>query len=40
MLCGQRGGILLVRDLDAGIDFINDYAPEHLQLLTRGPMDC
>lgn len=38
VLCGPRGGILLVRDLDAAIDFINDYAPEHLEVMTRGPM--
>jgi histidinol dehydrogenase len=38
VLCGPRGGVLLVRDLDAAIDFINDYAPEHLELMTRGPM--
>jgi histidinol dehydrogenase len=38
VLCGPRGGVLLVHDLDTAIDFINDYAPEHLELLTRGPM--
>jgi histidinol dehydrogenase len=38
VLCGPRGGILLVRDLDAAIDFVNDYAPEHLEVMTRGPM--
>jgi histidinol dehydrogenase len=38
VLCGQRGGILLVRDLDAAIAFVNDYAPEHLEVMTRGPM--
>jgi histidinol dehydrogenase len=27
VLCGPRGGILLVRDLGTAIDFVNDYAP-------------
>jgi histidinol dehydrogenase len=38
VLTGQHGGILLVRDLAAGIDFVNDYAPEHLELLTAEPL--
>jgi histidinol dehydrogenase len=38
VLCGSRGGILLVRDLETAIGFVNDYAPEHLQVMTRGPM--
>jgi len=38
VLCGPRGGVLLVRDLDVAIGFINDYAPEHLEIMTRGPM--
>jgi histidinol dehydrogenase len=31
------GGVLLAPDMDAAIAFINEFAPEHLQLLTRGP---
>jgi histidinol dehydrogenase len=38
VLCGPRGGILLVRDLGTAIDFVNDYAPEHLEILTIDPM--
>lgn len=38
VLCGPRGGILLVRDLDTALGFVNDYAPEHLEVMTRGPM--
>jgi histidinol dehydrogenase len=38
VLCGERGGILLVRDLDAALDFVNDFAPEHLEVMTRVPM--
>jgi histidinol dehydrogenase len=38
VLCGPRGGIVLVRDLSAAIEFVNDYAPEHLEVLTREPL--
>jgi histidinol dehydrogenase len=38
VLCGERGGILLVHDLEAALDFVNDFAPEHLEVMTRGPM--
>jgi len=38
VLCGPRGGILLVRDLATAIAFVNDYAPEHLEILTVDPM--
>lgn len=37
VLTGRRGGILLVRDLDQGIAFVNDFAPEHLEILTADP---
>lgn len=29
--------VILVEDMDQAIDFSNDYAPEHLQILTRDP---
>ncbi|MEB3175300.1 MAG: histidinol dehydrogenase [Cyanobacteriota bacterium] len=32
------GGILLTPDLNASLDFINTYAPEHLQLLVADPL--
>ncbi len=35
----QRGGIILVRDLDAACDLANDYAPEHLCLLIDQPWE-
>lgn len=38
VLCGPRGGIILLRDFDAAVNFINDYAPEHLEILAREPM--
>lgn len=31
------GGILLTSSLDESIDFVNDYAPEHLEVLTDDP---
>ncbi|MGL5033045.1 MAG: histidinol dehydrogenase, partial [Microcystaceae cyanobacterium] len=33
------GGILLTDSLQASLDFINDYAPEHLQLLVQDPLN-
>lgn len=32
------GGILLTSSLEASIDFINDYAPEHLEILVNDPL--
>ena len=37
VLTGPRGGIVLAPDWDAAIGFVNDYAPEHLQILSRDP---
>jgi histidinol dehydrogenase len=37
VLCGPRGGIVLARDEDSCIKFINDYAPEHLMIHSREP---
>lgn len=31
------GGIMLTNSLDDSIAFVNDYAPEHLEVLTRDP---
>ena len=33
----RYGGAILVSDLDEGIAFVNDYAPEHLQIATAQP---
>lgn len=35
----EYGNIIVVNDLDSGIDFANDYAPEHLEIMTRRPDD-
>ncbi len=37
VLGSSRGGILLARDTAEAMDFINDYAPEHLQILSKDP---
>ena len=37
VLGSTRGGILLARDTAEAMDFINDYAPEHLQILASEP---
>jgi histidinol dehydrogenase len=37
VLCGPRGGIVLAPSLEAATDFINDYAPEHLEILSTEP---
>lgn len=31
------GGVLLTKSLDESIQFVNDYAPEHLEVLTADP---
>ncbi len=31
------GGIVLTRSMDESVDFVNDYAPEHLEVLTEDP---
>lgn len=38
VLCGAHGGIVLTRDFDMAIDFVNAYAPEHLEILAAEPM--
>ena len=37
VLCGKRGGILLTESLQESIDFVNDYAPEHLEIQSVDP---
>lgn len=33
-----NGGVLLAQDMHQAIEFINQFAPEHLQVLTRDPL--
>lgn len=37
VLCGSCGGVVLGRNEDACVGFINDYAPEHLMIHSREP---
>ena len=37
VLCGSQGGIVLAPDWGAALDFVNDYAPEHLEILGAEP---
>lgn len=38
VLKGPQGGIMLCPDADSAVAFINDYAPEHLQIMSREPL--
>jgi histidinol dehydrogenase len=38
VLGGAHGGIVLTRDFADAIAFVNDYAPEHLEILAAEPM--
>lgn len=37
VLSGPLGGIVLAADEDDACRFVNDYAPEHLQILSKEP---
>lgn len=37
VLGGPRGGVILAPNAQSAYDFINDYAPEHLQILSKHP---
>ena len=37
VLSGPIGGIVLARDQKEAIDFVNDYAPEHLEVVSKEP---
>lgn len=37
VLGGNQGGIVVTPDMDTAIDFVNAYAPEHLQILGSDP---
>lgn len=37
VLGGTSGGIVLTPDFDAAVQFVNDYAPEHLQIVGEEP---
>jgi histidinol dehydrogenase len=37
VLTGPRGGVILAPSMEAAIGFVNDYAPEHLEVLSDNP---
>ena len=37
VLTGEHGGILLAESMDAALAFVNDFAPEHLEILSSDP---
>ncbi|HEX9446488.1 MAG TPA: histidinol dehydrogenase [Dongiaceae bacterium] len=37
VLGGKQGGVLLATDMDDAIAFVNEYAPEHLEILSEEP---
>ncbi|ATI43974.1 histidinol dehydrogenase (plasmid) [Pacificitalea manganoxidans] len=39
VLTEASGGIVLARDMDDACAFVNDYAPEHLEILSTKPFD-
>jgi histidinol dehydrogenase len=39
VLSGQRGGIVLAASAEEAYAFINDYAPEHCQILSKTPYE-
>jgi histidinol dehydrogenase len=39
VLGGRHGGIVLTETPEEAYAFINDYAPEHLQILSKSPLD-
>lgn len=38
VLCGDHGGVVLTKDFATAVEFVNQYAPEHLEILTAEPM--
>lgn len=39
VLCGDNGGVILTSGVEESYRFINDYAPEHLELLSTEPFE-
>jgi histidinol dehydrogenase len=39
VLCGSAGGIILTRDFAAAVEFVNEFAPEHLEILVADPLE-
>ncbi|MFK7889363.1 MAG: histidinol dehydrogenase [Granulosicoccus sp.] len=39
VLSGKRGGVVLADSMESAFSFINDYAPEHCQILSKKPYE-
>ena len=39
VLTGQSGGIVLAKDMDDACAFVNEYAPEHLEIMSTKPFN-
>lgn len=40
VLGGSSGGIVLTKDFSAAVNFVNEFAPEHLEILAADPMEA
>ena len=38
VLGGERGGVILTSNMEEAVKFVNDYAPEHLEVLSQEPL--
>jgi histidinol dehydrogenase len=38
VLTGEAGGIIVTRDFSSAVSFVNEFAPEHLEVLAAEPM--
>ncbi|MFG9006958.1 histidinol dehydrogenase [Pseudomonas aeruginosa] len=38
VLCGEHGGVVLTKDFETAIEWVNEYAPEHLEILAEEPL--
>ena len=36
---GGYGGVVLTKSVSASVDFVNEYAPEHLRVITQNPFE-
>ncbi|MEG1880811.1 MAG: histidinol dehydrogenase, partial [Oscillospiraceae bacterium] len=33
------GGVIITKSLEESVEFVNDYAPEHMEVMTKNPFD-
>src|SRR5690606_34672367 len=39
VLTGKTGGVILTSSIEESYEFVNSYAPEHLEILSKEPFD-